>query len=143
MNKNGRLVEFVDEETGDIIVEWVENEDVVESESESTYAELWQKEKEIREKLAPIEDEIESLDWELRDVTCELNNAYLDQEEEVGALYAAGKHEESYALAQQFGEYFDRLQERQKELKKRIAELSVTVEMYYEEISNVWYDEER
>ena len=56
MNKNGRLVEFVDEETGDIIVEWVENEDVVESESESTYAELWQKEKEIREKLAPIVD---------------------------------------------------------------------------------------
>ena len=84
----------------------------------------------LQQELEELENEMKNLDSELSDLYMQYSNLEIDQEEEVGGLYAAGEEEEAEKLAQEFGDQFNELekniestQKEMEKIEKRMAEI--------------------
>lgn len=62
----------------------------------------------------------------------------MDQEEELGSLYAQGKDKEAEELAQKYGEQLGDLDSEINSLKSKIKELEPKVDKLHEELNSIW-----
>lgn len=128
--KNGHYEDFVDEDTGEIFSMWIEDPDPEElakreKEREEESRRYWEKVEKERAafkdlKIDALEDEVWSLKDELHDLHREYRQLEIDQEEEVGGLYAQGKEAEAEKLAQKYGAQFNKNSKQQEVLKKKL-----------------------
>lgn len=128
--KNGHYEDFVDEDTGEIVTLWVDDPTPEElearekerEESARKYYEKCEKERAAYKelKIESLEDEVWSLQDELKDLHREYRQLEIDQEEEVGGLYADGKEAEAEKLAQKYGAKFNKNSKQQESLKKKL-----------------------
>ena len=129
--KNGHYDEFVDEDTGEIVKIWVNDPDPEELEAQARLRKAeWKKWKENKKKereiidksgIDDLLDEILNIQQQLKDLHDEFRQISIDQEEEVGGLYAQGKEKEAEELAQEYGERFNKNQAEQEKLHKELA----------------------
>lgn len=144
--EGGQYKEFVDEDTGEVIKIWVEDPDPEELERKldmakdenDDFMEKWAKERELRKKVEPYEDEQWDLESELKDLQYKLRSLRVDQEEEIGGLYSQGKYEEGDKLAQEYGAEFNKIEKRMEVIKKRLKKLETLIEPYYDKIHDLW-----
>ena len=128
--KNGHWQDFVDEETGEIVNLWVDDPTPEELEArekkreESThkYYEKCKKEQDAYKelKIDELEDTVWYLQQDLKDLHKEYRQLQIDQEEEVGSLYAQGKEAEAEKLAQKYGTKFNKNAKDQEKMKKQL-----------------------
>lgn len=144
--KNGKYVEYVDEDTGEIVKVWKDDPDPEEESKKVEQAkadaeEYWKKvelEKQLKKELDPIEDEIYALKDELRDKKREYHDLQIDHEDEVGVLYADGKFEEGEKLSQEYGEKFNKLEDEIDSIEKKLLKLQKKADVYWDKILNIW-----
>lgn len=149
LNEAGHYEDYVDEDTGEIVTIWVEDPDPEElarkldmaKDENDEFMEKWAKEREIRKEVEPYEDEQWDLESELKDLQYQLRSLRIDQEEEIGQLYAAGKYAEGDELAQKYGTEFNKIEKRMEKIKKRLKKLDKLIEPYYDKIHDLWKDE--
>ena len=128
---NGHWQDFVDEDTGEIVTMWVDDpspEELERQEEErrnalKSYLDKCDKERQAYTdlKISSLEDQVWSMQQELKDLHNEYRELQIDQEEEVGALYVAGKEAEAEKLAQEYGEKFNKNSKEQEKLKKKLG----------------------
>ena len=128
--KNGHYEDFVDEDTGEIVTLWVddptpeelEQREKEREESARKYYEKCKKEQDTYKelKLDELEDTVWYLQQELKDLHKEYRQLQIDQEEEVGGLYAQGKEAEAEKLAQKYGIKFNKNAKDQEKMKKQL-----------------------
>ena len=146
--KGGHYEDFVDEDTGEIVTLWVADPDPEEEAKKLELAKAEHEkfiknvkaEKELRKKLDPLEDELISLNLELKDKNREFYDLSIDQSEEVGGLYVQGKEKEAEELAQEYGEKFNKLADEVDAIKKKIKQLNPKVEKLQRELLKIWDD---
>lgn len=144
--KNGKYVEYVDEDTGEIVKVWKDDPDPEEEAKKVEQAKAeseayWKKvelEKQLKKELDPIEDEIYALKDELRDKKREYRDLQIDHEEEVGTLFADGKYEEGEKLAQEYGKKFNKLEKEISSIEKKLPKLQKKADVYWDKILNIW-----
>ena len=150
--KNGHYEEFADEDTGEIVTMWVNDptpEELAKREEESKKAmdEYWakvEKEQKIHKELNidKLEDDVWDLQSRLKDLHREYRELEIDQEEEVGGLYVSGKEAEAEALAQEYGEKFNKNSEEQEKLKQKLVvakkKLDDAIEKWYKLTDGLW-----
>ena len=150
--KNGHYEEFADEDTGEIVTMWVNDptpEELAKREEESKKAmdEYWakvEKEQKIHKELNidKLEDDVWDLQSRLKDLHREYRELEIDQEEEVGGLYVSGKEAEAEALAQEYGEKFNKNSEEQEKLKQKLVvakkKLDDAREKWYKLTDGLW-----
>lgn len=150
--KNGHYEEFADEDTGEIVTMWVNDptpEELAKREEESKKAmdEYWakvEKEQKIHKELNidKLEDDVWDLQSRLKDLHREYRELEIDQEEEVGSLYVSGKEAEAEALAQEYGEKFNKNSEEQEKLKQKLVvakkKLDDAREKWYKLTDGLW-----
>lgn len=150
--KNGHYEEFVDEETGDIVKLWINDPDPEELKRQEdqrkadwkSWKEKRKRERELRDKsgIDDLLDEILNIQQQLKDLHDEFNELSMDQEEEVGGLYAQGKEKEAEELAQEYGERFNKNQAEQEKLQKQLANAKKKHEKLQDklekEIEKIW-----
>ena len=144
--KNGKYVEYVDEDTGEIIKVWIDDPDPEEEAKKVEQAKAeseayWKKvelEKQLRKELDPIEDEIYALKDELRDKKREYRDLQIEHEEEVGALFVDGKYEEGEKLAQEYGKKFNKLEKEITSIEKKLPKLQKKADVYWDKILDIW-----
>jgi predicted small secreted protein len=110
--KKGHYEEFVDSDTGEVVKVWREEASSKESSFEEqetglTYQEKIKLDNEARKEFTAIESEFKSALENLKDKYDERKQLEIDQEQEVGSLYVAGKDAEAEELAQKYGEKFN------------------------------------
>jgi hypothetical protein len=84
--------------------------------------------------------------WDLQSRLKDLHREYreleIDQEEEVGGLYVSGKEAEAEALAQEYGEKFNKNSEEQEKLKQKLVvakkKLDDAREKWYKLTDGLW-----
>lgn len=128
--KNGHYEDFVDEDTGEIFSMWVEDPtpeelEAREKEREENARKYYEKVEKERAaykelKIDELEDEVWAIKDELHDLHREYRQLEIDQEDEVGGLYAQGKEFEAEKLAQKYGIQFNKNSKRQEVLKKKL-----------------------
>ena len=128
--KNGHYEDFVDEDTGELVTMWIndptpeelEAREKEREESARKYYEKCEKEREVYKelKIDSLEDEVWALQDELKDLHREYRQLEIDQEEEVGGLYTAGKEAEAEKLAQKYGAKFNKNSKQQESIKKKL-----------------------
>lgn len=128
--KNGHYEDFVDEDTGEIVTMWVDDPTPEElearererEESARQYYEKCEKERAAYKelKIDSLEDVVWYLQVELKDLHQEYRQLEIDQEEEVGGLYADGKEAEAEKLAQKYGAKFNKNSNQQESIKKKL-----------------------
>ena len=144
--KNGKYVEFVDEDTGEIVKVWQNDPDPEEEAKKVEQAKAeteayWKKvelEKQIKKKLDPIEDEIYALKDELRSKKREYRDLQIDHEEEVGALFVDGKYKEGEKLSQKYGVKFNKLEKQISSVETKIPKLQKKSDVYWDKILDIW-----
>lgn len=144
--KNGKYVEYVDEDTGEIVKVWKDDPDPEEEAKKVEQAKAeseayWKKvelEKQIRKELDPIEDEYYASKDELKDLKREYRDLQIDHEDEVGVLYADGKFEEGEKLAQEYGKKFNKLEKEITAIEKKLPKLQKKADVYWDKILNIW-----
>ena len=104
------------------------------------YVKRLEAEKKLRKTLDPLEDKLWGLNQDLKDKTREYRNLQIDQEEEVGSLYAKGDEAAAEKLAQEYGEKFNNVADEIGKLKKQIKELNPKVEKLQRELLKIWDD---
>lgn len=129
--KNGHWEDFVDEDTGEIVTMWVndptpEELEAQEKERQENARKYWEKCEKERQaykelNIDALEDEVWSMQDELKDLHREYRQLEIDQEEEVGGLYANGKEAEAEKLAQKYGAKFNKNAKEQEKLKKKLG----------------------
>ena len=140
--KNGHYEDFVDEDTGEIVTLWVADPDPEEEAQKAElakaehdkYVKHLEAEKKLRKTLDPLEDELWGLNQDLKDRTREYRDLQIDQEEEVGGLYAKGDEAAAEKLAQEYGDKFNKLADEIEQLKNKIKELNPKVEKLQREL---------
>ena len=146
--KGGHYEDFVDEDTGKIVTLWVADPDPEEEAKKlelakaehDKYVKHLEAEKKLRKTLDPLEDELWGLNQDLKDKTREYRDLQIDQEEEVGGLYAKGDEASAEKLAQEYGEKFNNVADEIDKLKKQIRELNPKVEKLQRELLKIWDD---
>ena len=146
--KNGHYEDFVDEDTGEIVTLWVADPDPEEEAKKAElakaehdkYVKHLEAEKKLRKTLDPLEDKLWGLNQDLKDKTREYRDLQIDQEEEVGGLYAKGDEAAAEKLAQEYGEKFNNVANEIDKLKKQIKELNPKVEKLQRELLKIWDD---
>lgn len=88
-----------------------------------TYQEKIKLDNEARKEFSAIEGEFKSALESLKDRYDERKQLEIDQEQEVGSLYVAGKDEEAEKLAQDYGEKFNTIDDEIGMLNSKIDEL--------------------
>ena len=148
--KGGHYEDFVDEDTGEIVTLWVEDPDPeLEKLKWETYEKhhkevraLWKKckeqEKTIAKELEKFEDELWGYEQDLKDAKRQYRQLQLDQDEEVGALYAAGKFKEGEEKAQEYGEKFNKLADEIESLKKKIKQVQPKIAKLEDDRMKIW-----
>lgn len=126
--KRGHYEEFVDADTGEVVKVWREDPSKKESSFEEQETGLIYQEKikldnEARKEFTAIESEFKSVLENLKDKYDERKQLEIDQEQEVGSLYVAGKDEEAEKLAQDYGEKFNTIDDEIGMLNSKIDEL--------------------
>ena len=153
--KNGHYEDFVDEDTGELVTMWIndptpeelEAREKEREESARQYYEKREKERELYKelKIDSLEDEVWALQDELKDLHREYRQLEIDQEEEVGELYAAGKEAEAEKLAQKYGAKFNKNSKQQESIKKKLErakkKLDVARHKMYKLRDELWGDE--
>jgi hypothetical protein len=129
--KNGHYEDFADEDTGEIITLWVDDPTPEElearekerEESARKYYEKCEKERAAYKelKIDSLEDEVWNYQQELKDLHDQYRQLEIDQEEEVGGLYADGKEAEAEKLAQKYGKDFNKLASKQLLTQRKLA----------------------
>lgn len=131
----GHYEDFVDEDTGEVVQQWVEDETPEEEEArlkaeqekqdriQKQREARFQKEMEIRQKYDAIDNEYYSLKEDLRQLREERKSLEIDQEDELGQLYSAGKEAEAEAKAQEYGEQFNKIDEQLEEMRAKFNEV--------------------
>lgn len=147
--KGGHYEDFVDPDTGEICTLWIDDIEAAKEqekarlareEEDRKYNEIIVKEKEIRKELDPLEDQMYDLEGELKDLKREYRDLQIDHEEEVGGLYADGKHEEAEKLAQEYGVKFNKLEKQIKTIKNKISKLEPKIEKLQSKKWALWSD---
>lgn len=144
----GHWVEYIDDDTGEIIKYWKDDEpNDYTIDADNDDAEYWEEYERRREKAASLKDEyltlfseINSVQSEINDISFNIKQLYIDQEEEIGQLFSQGKHEEAEELAQTYGEDLDDLTKQKKVLNKKLAELNKKIEAVEEKIDAIMGD---
>ncbi len=128
--ETGHYEEFTDEDIGEVSKMWIEDptpdelakREMAREEDANDYYEKCKKERKYSEKLHI--DELEDLVWnlqnELRDLHEEYKQLQIDQEEEVGELYANGDEASAERLAQTYGNKFNKNIKKQESLKAKL-----------------------
>lgn len=145
---NGHWVEYVDDDTGEIIKYWEEDKPhdyTIDADNDD--AEYWEEYERRREKAASLKDdyltvldEINTIRQELDDISFNIKQLYIDQEEEIGQLFSQGKHEEGEELAQKYGEDLDKLLNQKKILNKKLTVLNKKINDIEEKIDAIMGD---
>lgn len=146
----GYWEEFVDEDTGEVVKMWVtkptkkEEKEFLKKrkkeieEEHKKYQIALKKEKEIQKKYFPLSEELFDLQSDLKDKLQQYRELEMDQEEELGPLYAQGKDKEAEELAQKYGEQLGDLDSEINSLKSKIKELEPKVDKLHEELNSIW-----
>ena len=133
--KNGHYEDFVDEDTGEIVTLWVDDPDPeLEKLKWETYEKNHEKvrqlynkckdqEKDINKKIEKLEDELWGYEQDLKDAKRNYRQLQIDQDEEVGGLYADGKFKEGEEKAQEYGEQFNKISDEIEQLKNKIKKI--------------------
>ena len=129
--KNGHWKDFVDEDTGEVVTMWINDqtpEEIAAKEKECeentrSYYEKQQKENDMRKKLKldELDDIVWSYEQQLKDLNKEYRDLRIDMEEELGHLYTSGKEAEAEKLAQKYGAQENRIAKEQESLRKKLA----------------------
>jgi len=129
--KNGHWKDFVDEDTGEVVTMWINDqtpEEIAAKEKECeentrSYYEKQQKENDMRKKLKldELDDIVWSYEQQLKDLNKEYRDLRIDMEEELGHLYTSGKEAEAEKLAQKYGAQENRIVKEQESLRKKLA----------------------
>ena len=148
--KNGHYEDFVDEDTGEIVTLWVDDPDpeleklkweTYEKNHEKVrkiYKKCKEQEKEVKNKLEKLEDEMWEYEQDLKDAKRNYRQLQIDQDEEVGALYAAGKFKEGEEKAQEYGEQFNKLADEIESLKNKIKKIQPEIAKLEEIRTKIW-----
>lgn len=150
--KNGHYEDFADEDTGEIVTMWVDDPTPEElearekerEESARQYYEKCEKERAAYKelKIDSLEDVVWYLQVELKDLHQEYRQLEIDQEEEVGGLYADGKEAEAEKLAQKYGAKFNKNSKQQESIKKKLEiakkKLDLARRKLYKLLDEIW-----
>ncbi len=146
IQEGGQYKEFYDEDTGEIVTMWVPDIDPEEelervrkaAEDEAKYDRALKKDKEIRAKLDPLEDEMWGYQEELNDIKREYKSLRIDMEEELGPLYVEGNEAEAEERAQEYGERMNELEDRKDELLEKIKAIQPKIDVLSDKLLDVW-----
>lgn len=150
--KNGHYEDFVDEETGEVVSLWVADIDPEEEarrleqqmqiakQKYEQFEKIRKQEEELYKLINPIEDQIWGWQAELKDLNHEYRELQMDQEEEVGSLYVAGKEAEAEKLAQEYGLKFNQLEKKQQVLVNKIKKLKPKLNKLNKKLFKLWDD---
>lgn len=144
--KNGSWRHFIDPDTGEACEIWVNDPDPEEEvrkveqakRDEEAYLKKVELHKELLKKVKPIEDEYHVAKDDLKMLKYQYSDLQMEHEEEVGALFIAGKYEEGEKLTQKYGEQFNKLDKQIEKLKKKIARLYDKKERIWDKIHKIW-----
>ena len=150
--KNGHYEDFADEDTGEIVTMWVNDptpEELAKREEEQKkamdayWAKVEQENKYHKQlNIDKLEDDVWNLQSQLKDLHREYRELEIDQEEEVGGLYVNGKEAEAEALAQEYGEKFNKNSEEQEKIKQKLViakkKLNDAEDKWRDFVSKLW-----
>lgn len=111
------------------------------ADDEDKYDKALRKDKEIRARLDPLEDELWSYQEELNDIKREYRSIQTDMEDELGQLYANGNEAEAEERAQEYGERMNELDDRKEELIKKIKSIQPKIDKLREKKLAIWSDD--
>ena len=149
-DKGGHNEEFVDPDTGEIVTMWVKDPDPdIEMLKWENYTKEEKNKRELRNKIKDqekdlvskqekLEDELWGYEQDLKDVNRQYRQLQIDQEEEVGGLYATGKEKEAEELAQEYGEKFNKLANEIESLKRKMQKIQPKIDKIEKERDKLW-----
>ena len=148
--KNGHYEDFVDEETGEIVTMWVKDPDPEleklkweayekqEAEQHQLRKKIKEQEKDLVKQQEKLEDEHWGYEQDLKDANRQYRQLQIDQEDEIGGLYAQGKEKEAEEKAQEYGEKFNKLADQIESLKDKMKKIQPQIEKLEEQREKLW-----
>ena len=148
--KGGHNETFVDPDTGEIVTMWVNDPDPeLEKLKWEAYEKEQDKQRQLRKKIKEqekdlvakqekLEDELWGYEQDLKEANRSYRQLQIDQEDEVGSLYAQGKEKEAEELAQEYGEKFNKLADQIEDLKNKMKKLQPQIAKLEDERMKIW-----